>query len=85
MALGAVGVAGVGGSTAFAHMDPTTVTDADILNFALNLEYPFYKVEIAGTMASDKMHGSMDKSKPAAEMHDSINVKSVKMLASSCP
>jgi hypothetical protein len=38
-ALGAVGLTGLGGATAFASMDPTALTDADILNFALNLEY----------------------------------------------
>jgi hypothetical protein len=39
IALGAVGVTGLGAATAFADVDPTTLTDADILNFALNLEY----------------------------------------------
>jgi hypothetical protein len=39
IALGAVGIAGLTGRTVLASLDPNALTDADILNFALNLEY----------------------------------------------
>lgn len=37
--LGAAGMVGLGGANALANMDSSALTDADILNFALNLEY----------------------------------------------
>jgi hypothetical protein len=53
-----------------------------------------HKVEVTGTMASDKMMkdgkmdkgkmDKMDKDKMAGEMHGGINVKSVKMLSATC-
>ena len=53
-----------------------------------------HKVEVTGTMASNKMMrdgkmdkekmDKMDKDKMAGEMHGGINVKSVKMISASC-
>ena len=51
-----------------------------------------HKVEVTGTMASEKSDkmmkdskmDKMDKDKMAGDMHGAINVKSVKMISATC-